>query len=272
MIWGLYLSALLLGLAGVGHCLAMCSVPCAAASRACAGPTGARIGTQLQIQAGRLSGYMVLGALAASSVGFSRALFDHLDALRPLWITAQVALVIFGLYVLVAGRFPGRLAVEGYASSAIAAIQRRLGVTGTASRIRPWLTGALWALLPCPQLYAGVVLSGLANHPGAGALAMLAFGLPSACAFLAGPRLLVRLRRWKASPRVASTVSTAAAGGAASVAVTMFPSGALPQGGVALQAPADGFSPGATRLAGLALAAAGGWMLLAPRMAGAWWC
>ena len=62
-------SALLLGVAGMPHCAAMCSAPCAAL----AGPRGAGAWA---FQGARVAGYAAAGFVASASVGSLAALAE----------------------------------------------------------------------------------------------------------------------------------------------------------------------------------------------------
>ena len=97
----LILSAVLMGLAGTPHCLAMCGAACAAA-------TGGGQGTRLlAFHAARLLAYAAAGAVAAASVGSLAALGQAVGALRPLWTLVHMAALALGLYLLWQGRQPG---------------------------------------------------------------------------------------------------------------------------------------------------------------------
>ncbi|TAK76302.1 MAG: sulfite exporter TauE/SafE family protein [Aquabacterium sp.] len=255
MAWGLQLSALLLGAAGMAHCAAMCSAPCAAAARACAVRAGSQSSwpSQMALQAGRLTGYAMLGAMAAASVGFLRGYFEHVSGLRPLWLLMQLALLFSGLVVLATGRVPG---LAGFGAHAV----RLPALAPAATRSWPgaalaFPSGLAWALLPCAQLYAGVALASMADDPLAAAGVMLAFGLPGTIAVLSGPLLWRLLRRvymrFSSGPQL-QVVRLARAGEQAGV-----PAG----------------SSWNVRLAGASIALAAAWLLLhSSKSAVAWWC
>lgn len=188
MVSGLLLAALALGLAGLPHCGAMCAAPCMAASRPCAGAPAAT-SSALGLQAGRLAGYALLGALAASSVGFARLAASHVDALRPLWLMLQLALLVCGVWLLACGSIPRWMDGLTPAASWPSRWAERLAAGG-----RPWpapvrsaLVGLAWAVLPCAQLYAAVLVAALAPNAAGGAAVMLVFGLPAAAMFAGLP-------------------------------------------------------------------------------------
>lgn len=190
MVSGLLLAALALGLAGLPHCGAMCAAPCMAASRPCAAtaPTAA---SAVGLQIGRLGGYAILGVLAASSVGFARLAASHVDALRPLWLMLQLGLLVCGVWLLASGSVPRWMDRLTPAAAWPARWAQRL-----AGGRRPWhaplrsaLVGLAWALLPCAQLYAAVLIAALAPDAWSGAAVMIAFALPAAAMFMGLPAI-----------------------------------------------------------------------------------
>lgn len=90
----LAVTALLMGLAGGPHCIAMCGAACAGIGKA-AGDHGAR--AIWLFQAGRLAGYATLGALAAASMQGLGWLTVQTAAIRPVWTLFHVAAVVLGL-------------------------------------------------------------------------------------------------------------------------------------------------------------------------------
>lgn len=199
MTAGLFITAMLMGVVGLPHCMVMCSVPCSVAVRGCGGSRPQRdVAAALQI--GRLLGYAVLGGLAASIVSFAHLLADHVTALRPLWVMAQAAILILGLVLLVTGRMPAWLhsvpaPLYKLSEQLSAGRMGRLPVT-----LRAGAVGMFWAALPCAQLYAAVVLASMANGAATGAAVMLAYAVPSAMAMWLGNQWLTRLLRRDALP------------------------------------------------------------------------
>ena len=101
------ITALLMGLAGTVHCVAMCGATSAAAVRTCAAARP-RIGWPA-FHLGRLAGYALAGAVAASSVAGLAQLGQWSPALRPLWTLAHLAAMALGLVLLWRGRQPAWL-------------------------------------------------------------------------------------------------------------------------------------------------------------------
>ena len=182
------LAALALGLAGLPHCGAMCAAPCMAACRPGPG-LPASASSVLVLQIGRLMGYAVLGAIAAQSVGFARLAASHVEALRPLWLMLQMALLICGVWLLLRGAVPRWMDHLTPAAAWPARWANRLSAKSGRwpAGVRSALVGVAWAVLPCAQLYAAVLVAALAPDAAGGAAVMVVFGLPAAALFAGLP-------------------------------------------------------------------------------------
>jgi uncharacterized protein len=230
MEWALLTTALLMGLAGGAHCLAMCSPACAAVARGCAGvrPPAAL----LAVLAGRALSYAAAGAVVAAGVGALGAWAVSAAWLRPLWSMLHLAAFALGAWLLWAGRQPAWMASIGSAGVAAPAngagservsapVPVRLAVRaaipesvpassprsmpgsvhasrpgGTSTRrnvARATLAGSLLVLLPCGLLQSALLVAALASTPPSGALVMLAFALASSLSLWAGPALWLRV-------------------------------------------------------------------------------
>lgn len=188
-------SAALLGLAGMPHCAAMCSAPCAAVT----GPRGPGVWA---FQATRVMGYAAAGAVASASVGSLAALAQWTPALRPLWVLFHTAMLTLGLWLLVKGRQPawmgqiGRAAVPAGGTATLG-----LAGSGAGVPVRVWrrpaqsaLAGAAWVAWPCGLLQSALLVASMTQAPWAGGLAMAAFAAASAGGLLAAPALWRLLR------------------------------------------------------------------------------
>jgi sulfite exporter TauE/SafE len=197
MTSGLLITAVLMGAVGIPHCLVMCGVPCSITAQAC-GDTR-QVGQQpprgvaAALQLGRLFGYALLGALAASVASFAHLLADHVAALRPLWVMAQLSILALGLMLLATGRLPQIL-------QTVQMPLQKLSARLTAGRLGKWpaplragLVGLCWAALPCAQLYAAVVLATLAPDAWGGAAVMAAYALPGVVSLWLGTHWLPRI-------------------------------------------------------------------------------
>ena len=154
-------SATLMGLAGMPHCAAMCSAPCALA--------GGKRPAKLLV--GRLLGYTAGGAVAAASTEALARATQGVAVLQPAWALLQAALLLLGLTLLLRGRMPawlGRLAWRPQPRHAL-------------------VTGMAWVAMPCGLLHGALLLAALAGSPLGGAGAMAGFALASTPGLVIAP-------------------------------------------------------------------------------------
>ena len=182
----LALTALLMGLAGGPHCVAMCGAACAGLAQA-SGEHRQRALWSFQL--GRLLGYSLLGGLAAASVQALGWLTVQSAALRPVWSLLHVAAMGLGLWLIVYARQPVWLD-----QSARQLWSRVRGFNARWGRAAPVLVGGLWALMPCGLLYSAVMVAALTSHPADGAMTMALFAAGSSVSLWAGPWLLLKLQ------------------------------------------------------------------------------
>lgn len=182
----LAVTALLMGLAGGPHCIAMCGAACAGLGKA----AGAR-GTSAiwMFQVGRLAGYSALGAVAAASMQGLGWLTTQTAVMRPVWTLFHVAAMAVGLMLLVLARQPVWLDTTGRQ------IWGRVRTLHAAwGRGAPLAIGALWTFMPCGLLYSALLVAALSGGALDGAMTMALFALGSSVSLLIGPWLLLRLR------------------------------------------------------------------------------
>lgn len=178
-------TALLMGLVGGPHCIAMCGAACAGIGQA-AGPRATR--AMWTFQFGRLLGYAVLGALAAVSMQGLGWLTVQSSALRPVWSMFHVAMIVLGLLLMWKAQQPIWLEQAG----------RRLwanvkGMVQRQGRGAPLVIGTAWALLPCGLLYSALLVAALAGNAFDGAIVMALFALGTSVSMMLGPWLWLRL-------------------------------------------------------------------------------
>jgi sulfite exporter TauE/SafE len=181
----LALTALLMGLVGGPHCVAMCGAACAGISQA-AGPH--RNSALWGFQLGRIVGYSVLGALAAASLQGLGWLTVQSAALRPVWSLFHVAALVLGLMLLLQARQPVWLE-----STARKVWARTRSFAANQGRSAPLVLGVLWALLPCGLLYSALLVAALAGNPAGGAMVMALFAVGTSVTMVIGPWLWLRL-------------------------------------------------------------------------------
>ena len=208
MLASLAWTAFVMGLVGGPHCLAMCAAPCSAVIGATDGAAAdivpaisaeqpvqwqpkrqsQRLGWRLlAYHSGRLLGYSSAGAVAALAMQSLAWMTQQTVALRPAWTFLHVAVLAWGLMMMVQARQPAWIENAGRAVWA---------------RVRPvvaapggvFATGFLWALMPCGLLYSALLVAALSGGPMQGALTMALFGIGSGLWLLAGPWLWLRLR------------------------------------------------------------------------------
>lgn len=180
MFGGLLSAVLLMGVAGVPHCAAMCAAPCAVAL-----PGGAGWRALLA----RTAGYALLGAVAAGLTSWLGRWSAVAAVLQPLWLMALFATVLFGAWLLWRGEMP--LQVQAQGQAAYRWLQQRVG--GSVAARWAWVLGVFWAALPCGLLYGAVGVAALAPQAWQGALLMAVFSVPGALAIALAPRALARL-------------------------------------------------------------------------------
>jgi sulfite exporter TauE/SafE len=184
----LLLTALLLGLAGSVHCVAMCGAPSAAAVRACRG--GPREAWSA-FHFGRLAGYAAAGAVAAASVGAVAQWSSWSPALRPVWTLLHVGALALGLWLLVRGRQPEWMERAGRGAS------REMPASGGWQRmhgpIKAGAAGMAWVAWPCGLLQSALVVAALADSAWGGAATMGVFAMATAPSLGLAPWLWGRM-------------------------------------------------------------------------------
>ncbi|MEG0676203.1 MAG: sulfite exporter TauE/SafE family protein [Comamonas sp.] len=197
MLISLLWTALIMGLVGGSHCLVMCAAPCSAVTgskadrRTDGGPSQVLHfhGKQsrpwlalLSFHLGRIAGYSALGAAAAVAMESLSWLTTQSTALQPLWALSHVAVMAWGLALMVQARQPAWLESAGRFAW---------------QRVQPWVSvpggrlaaGFFWALMPCGLLYSAVLVAALSGGAWQGGLAMAAFAMGSGLWLLGGPWL-----------------------------------------------------------------------------------
>ncbi|MCZ8251451.1 MAG: sulfite exporter TauE/SafE family protein [Hylemonella sp.] len=181
----LALTALLMGLVGGPHCIAMCGAACAGIGQA----AGARRNEALwTFQLGRVLGYAALGGLAAASIQGLGWLTIQSAALRPVWTLFHVAALLLGLLLLWRAQQPVWLE-----SAARRLWQGARVLAAGRGRGAPLAMGVLWALLPCGLLYSALLVAAMTGQVLEGAAVMALFATGTAVSMLAGPWLWLRL-------------------------------------------------------------------------------
>ncbi len=179
-------TALLMGLAGGPHCIAMCGAACAGIGQAAG---AAKTSAMWTFQLGRMVGYAGLGAVAAASMQGLGWLTVQSAALRPVWSMFHVAMLMLGLVLMIKAQQPVWMEQAGrkiWSGAKSLAMGRGRGA--------PMVIGMLWTFLPCGLLYSALLVAGLTGHPVDGALVMALFALGTSVSMMLGPWLWLRLK------------------------------------------------------------------------------
>lgn len=200
------IGAFLAGLLGGLHCFAMCGGWIALASRPVTVQAQPLLAAatlrrrQWLSHAGRLSTYIVLGALAGAAGGAAMSL-----AVAPLQRTLYVVANIFLLLLAVS---IARRGIEVIPLERIGlALFRRLvplvtRVGGRDGAVARYALGVVWGFTPCALVYGVLPVALLAGSAPAGALVMLAFGIGTLPNLAAAGWLLAVAQRWSAGAGV----------------------------------------------------------------------
>lgn len=182
----LAVTALLMGLAGGPHCVAMCGAACAGIGQV-AGVHQNR--ALMSFQVGRWLGYSLMGGLAALSVQALGWLTVESAALRPVWSMLHVGAVVLGLLLVWQAKQPVWL--DQSAQQLWGKIRR---FNGNAGQFAPLVVGVLWAFMPCGLLYSALMVAALTGNALEGALTMACFALGSGVSLGFAPWLLLKLK------------------------------------------------------------------------------
>ena len=183
-----------MGVVGGPHCLAMCAAPCHFLTRSessqvvsIAAADGAASANSIRMNAtvatfhfGRLSGYAVVGAVAAKAMEQLAWFSDRTSWLHPIWVMMHVAVLAWGLMLMLQTNQPQ------WMESAGRWLWKRLQRLIT-KRSGAFITGMAWGAMPCGLLYSAVMVAALSGSGLNGAVAMMAFGAGSALWLLLAP-------------------------------------------------------------------------------------
>ncbi|RUO21675.1 sulfite exporter TauE/SafE family protein [Aliidiomarina haloalkalitolerans] len=164
-----WLAALIMGLAGSGHCLAMCGGLAAAMGM---NQSPARL---LLYNLGRISSYAIAGLLISGALFSVTALYPN--ALIYLRGLAGVMMILLALYLI---RWNGALIwlerLGAVLWRRIQPLTRKLPQQNRRGG-QIFLAGMLWGWLPCGLVYSALAWAALSANPVQGAGFMLIFGL-----------------------------------------------------------------------------------------------
>lgn len=185
MLDSMTLSALVMGLLGGPHCVAMCGAACAGIARA-AEPRSTRALWSFQLS--RLLGYSLMGALAGGTVQGLAWVGQHTAVIRPVWTMMHVAALLLGLVLVWQARQPAF--IDGWSQTLWRKVRPVMVAMGGRA---PVVLGVGWALMPCGLLYSALLVASLSASAFSGALVMAAFASGTMVSLAAGPWLLLKL-------------------------------------------------------------------------------
>lgn len=178
-------TALLMGLVGGPHCIAMCGAACGGVIRG----VGAKPARGMwSFQAGRLLGYSLAGGAAGLAVQSFAWLSSNTKALQPVWTLFHVAVLLWGLVLLAQARQPAWVESAGRNvwSRVRPLAQRRGGLVAS---------GALWVFMPCGLLYSALLVASLSGGFVEGMASMALFAVGSGISLGLAPSALRRLQQ-----------------------------------------------------------------------------
>ncbi len=202
---------LIAGLATSPHCALMCGGINAAQLRDRGDLSVAS--AQAWVNAGRIAGYAMLGAIAGVFGGWLLPRLSEVAALgRWLQLGAALTLVAIGGLQMRSARVRPECCVKPTLRSARGPLQLRL-----------FLQGTLWAAMPCGVLYGVLLLASFSASVATGALLAGAFGLGTTPLLWASAELVQALaaRRPQRALRLATGVALILIGLAATAVIAL---------------------------------------------------
>jgi len=179
LTFSLLLAVFLGALVSGWHCALMCGGIAAAIERPIALETPLRpkselFFSQLVMHLGRITTYIILGAVAAW-VGVVIWQQNIIPIQRPLFVVTSLILIFMGVRLLRVGKSKGLLGGKWLSTKIAGYWAKYLG--GMANGPSRWFSGMLWGLVPCGLVYSVLPLAFLSGDVTTGAALMLAFGL-----------------------------------------------------------------------------------------------
>lgn len=194
-----FIAVFLVGLLGGVHCVGMCGGIVSALTIQPGGQSvrapgaASALPLHLAYNFGRISSYVIAGAVVGAIGSFSLLLNEMLPVQMGLYIAANLMMIALGLYLT--GLTQSLAFTERLGQALWKRIQpftRRFLPARNVAQAYP--LGLLWGWLPCGMVYGVLTAALLSGSAARGAATMLAFGLGTLPNLLLAGMLLHRLR------------------------------------------------------------------------------
>lgn len=176
----IYLAALIVGLLGGVHCMAMCGAVVGSLTFNLKPEVQVsyikQLPYQLSYNFGRISSYALIGLLFGWLGSSLTNLAEFLPIQQALQVFAGLFMLALGLYI--AGWWNGIVVIEragGKIWQALKPLSSKMMVVSTIPQA--WYYGLVWGWLPCGLVYSVLIMALSAGSALEGGLVMLAFGL-----------------------------------------------------------------------------------------------
>ena len=172
-----------MGLMGGPHCIAMCGAPCAVIS--------AQRSSQIwQFHLGRISGYGILGGVAAYSMNNLAWLSNQTMSLHPVWTFFHGIIFVWGFVMLLYAKQPQWIDHIGESSwNTIQKLSKTLRSN--------FLLGMLWSFMPCGLLYSALLVAALTLNILNGTISMMFFALGTSISLIVSPIIWLKIKNGK---------------------------------------------------------------------------
>ncbi|GAD89576.1 hypothetical protein VHA01S_022_00040 [Vibrio halioticoli NBRC 102217] len=175
-----WIGAFFIGLAGAGHCMGMCG---GIASAVALNGRHHSFTITLLYNLGRISSYLMVGALIGGAVASSVNLFDSTYVLTALRALAAIMILLLGLYL--AQWWNGLLKIEKLGQmlwKLIAPVATKMLPLRSVWYAYP--VGIIWGWIPCGMVYSMLSWAAVSGSASNGLLIMGCFGLGTLPAML----------------------------------------------------------------------------------------
>jgi len=179
----IFLTTFFMGLMGGPHCIAMCGAPCAVIS--------AQGSSQIwQFHLGRISGYGILGGVAAYSMNNLAWLSNQTMSLHPVWTFFHGIIFIWGFVMFLYAKQPQWI---DHIGESIWNVMQKLSKTLKSN----FLLGMLWAFMPCSLLFTALIVAALTLNILNGTLSMMFFAVGTSISLIVSPIIWLKIKNGK---------------------------------------------------------------------------